>query len=87
MESKSKNVPHLCSHTQKAVSKELIKAIYLEVSKYVLDLSKLIFGGVILTIIIDADLNRLFTFVGGCMAVAILITIGLILYKKGKEQL
>lgn len=32
--------------------KALKKAIYIEVSKYILDLSKLVFGGVILTMIL-----------------------------------
>lgn len=71
--------------SQRGISQKVLKAIYLEASKYTLDLSKLVFGGIILTMIINADMNKIAIFVGGCITVTILTTIGFILYKKGKE--
>ena len=40
----------------------LLKAIYLEISKYGLDLSKLVFAGVILVNIMSLDVNKFFIF-------------------------
>ena len=69
----------------KGISPKVLKAIYIEAGQYTLDLSKLIFGGVILTMITNADINRIITFAIGCISIIVLTIIGFILYKKGKE--
>ena len=67
----------------KRISPKVLKAIYIEAGQYALDLSKLIFGGIILTMVINADINKIVTI--GCISIIGLTTIGFILYKKGKE--
>lgn len=79
------NAPFYRRKSQRGISQKVLKAIYLEASKYTLDLSKLVFGGIILTMIINADMNKIAIFVGGCITVIALTTVGFILYKKGKE--
>ena len=69
----------------KEISPKVLKAIYLEMSKDSLDLSKLTFGGIILTMITNADMNRIITFAIGCISIIVLTIIGFVLYKKGKE--
>ncbi len=69
----------------KRISPKVLKAIYIEAGQYALDLSKLIFGGIILTMVINADINKIVTFAIGCISIIGLTTIGFILYKKGKE--
>ena len=61
------------------------KELYVEVAKYTLDLSKLVFGGVILTLIINANINKIATFVFGCITLVIFVAIGYVLLKKGKK--
>lgn len=61
------------------------KELYVEVAKYTLDLSKLVFGGVILTLIINANINKTVTFACGCVTLIIFVAIGYVLLKKGKE--
>ncbi len=68
----------------KRISPKVLKAIYIEAGQYALDLSKLIFG-IILTMVINADINKIVTFAIGCISIIGLTTIGFILYKKGKE--
>lgn len=67
------------------LSEKVRKELYVEAAKYTLDLSKSIFGGVILTLIISANINKVVTFVFGCITLVIFATIGYVLYKKGKE--
>ena len=69
----------------KGISPKVLKAIYIEAGQYTLDLSKLVFGGIILTMIINAEMNKIAIFAGGCITVIALTTVGFILYKKGKE--
>ena len=69
----------------KRISPKVLKAIYIEAGQYALHLSKLIFGGIILTMVINADINKIVTFAIGCISIIGLTTIGFILYKKGKE--
>ncbi|WP_222940356.1 MULTISPECIES: DUF6722 family protein [Parabacteroides] len=66
-------------------NRRLLKAIYLEISKYGLDLSKLVFAGVILVNIMSLDVNKFFIFVLGTIAVTLLACISFILFIKGKE--
>ena len=56
------------------------KTIFVEMGKYCLDLSKLVFlgGGVILTAIMDSALNRTFLILSGTFAVMIFIVIGVL---------
>ncbi|WP_370039453.1 DUF6722 family protein [Parabacteroides sp. AF48-14] len=50
-----------------------------------LDLSKLVFAGVILVNIMSLDVNKFFIFVLGTIAVTLLACISFILFIKGKE--
>lgn len=67
------------------VSKKTRKEFYLEASKYLSDITKLIFGGVILTNILSFNINKTFTFVLGLLAVIAFIFFSCILFLKGKE--
>lgn len=64
----------------------LKRKLCLEVSKYALDLSKLIFGGVILTGIVNmsTDVSRLVAV--GVLAVAITAVVGLALFIIGNHN-
>ncbi|WP_455637764.1 DUF6722 family protein [Parabacteroides sp.] len=77
MPKKIKFIPSISSKTRKAV--------YLEASKYISDLTKLIFGGVILTNILNLNIDKAITFTIGLLAVIIFICLSLILFLKGKE--
>ena len=61
-----------------STDKPIKSAIFAELSKYCLDLSKLVFGGVILTTVMDSDLNRTFLILAGTFAVMIFILIGVL---------
>lgn len=67
------------------VSKKTRKEFYLEASKYLSDITKLIFGGVILTNILNFNIDKRTTFVIGFMTVIILIGFSFVLFLKGKE--
>ena len=67
------------------ISRKTRKAFYLEASKYISDLTKLIFGGVILTNIINSNIDKTITFAVGLIAVIGFIGLSLILFFKGKE--
>lgn len=67
------------------VSKKTRKEFYLEASKYLSDITKLIFGGVILTNIVSFNFNKTYTFVLGLLAVIAFIFFSCILFLKGKE--
>lgn len=67
------------------VSRKTRKAIYLEASKYINDLTKLIFGGIILTNILNFNINKMIIFVSGFIAVIILTAFSFALFLKGKE--
>lgn len=67
------------------VSKKTWKELYLEASKYISDLTKLIFGGVILTNILSFNIDKKTTFVLGFITVIILIAFSWVLFLKGKE--
>ena len=61
------------------------KAVFEEIGKYFLDVSKLIFGGVILAGVMNLEVDKLVLFTIGGFAVLLSIIIGLFLFKKGKE--
>lgn len=67
------------------VSRKTRKAIYLEASKYINDLTKLIFGGIILTNILNFNIDKIIIFVSGFIAVIILTAFSFALFLKGKE--
>lgn len=67
------------------VTRKTQKAIYLEASKYISDLTKLIFGGIILTNILNFNINKVIIFVAGFIAVIILTAFSFALFLKGKE--
>ena len=61
------------------------KAFYLKVSDFLLDLAKLVFGGIILTGIIDLDLNKVWLFsVGGIVAMGLALW-GFTIYRRGQK--
>lgn len=66
-------------------NRKLKKATFIEASKYTLDLSKLVFGGVILVNIMSLHTNKISIFVMGAVAILILTAISFILFIKGKE--
>lgn len=67
------------------VSRKTRKAIYLEASKYINNLTKLIFGGIILTNILNFNIDKMIIFVSGFIAVIILTAFSFALFLKGKE--
>ena len=67
------------------VSRKTRKAIYLEASKYINDLTKLIFGGIILTNILNFNIDKMIIFVSGFIAVIISTAFSFALFLKGKE--
>lgn len=67
------------------ISRKTRKAFYLEVSKYFIDLTKLIFGGLILTNIINFNVDKTIIFALGLFSMGAFIIAGLILFLKGKE--
>lgn len=67
------------------VSKKTQKAVYLEASKYISDLTKLIFGGIILTNILNFNIDKVIIFVVGTIAIIGFVILSLLLFLKGKE--
>lgn len=56
------------------------KEAYKEVSKFVLDIAKLVFAGVILASIMDMDLDKIYVFVVGIIIVIGLTLLGAFFY-------
>ncbi len=56
------------------------KEAYKEVSKFVLDIAKLVFAGVILASIMDMDLDKIYVFVMGIIIVIGLTMLGAFFY-------
>lgn len=52
------------------------KTMFAEMSKYCLDLSKLVFGGAILTAIMDLDVSKSHLILMGILAVVIFASVG-----------
>ncbi len=63
--------------------RERQKAFYLKVSDFLLDLAKLVFGGIILTGIIDLDLNKIWLFSVGSIVALALAAWGFRVYNRG----
>ena len=67
------------------MSKARKRKFYLKLSDFLLDLAKLIFGGIILTGIIDMDFNKPLLFLTGSVVVAILAIWGFVLFNRGTK--
>ena len=67
------------------MSKARKRKFYLKLSDFLLDLAKLIFGGIILTGIIDMDFNKPLLFLTGSIVVAILAIWGFVLFNRGTK--
>lgn len=61
------------------------RALYEEAGKYLLDVSKLIFGGVILAGVVNLEVDKIVLFIVGGASVVLSAILGFILFKKGKE--
>ena len=84
MARRMKSVPF--HEERKVASKEIArKAVFEEIGKYLLDISKLVFGGVILAGVMNLELDRMVLFMSGGFSVLIAAVFGFILFKKGKE--
>lgn len=71
---------------RRASSKEVArKAVYEETGKYFLDVSKLIFGGVILAGVMNLEMDKFVLFLAGGASVLGSAIFGIILFKIGKE--
>ena len=64
-------------------ARERQKALYLKISDFLLDLAKLVFGGIILTGIIDLDLDKVWLFSVGAIVAAGLAWWGFVVYQRG----
>ena len=63
--------------------REQKKALLLKVSDFLLDMTKLVFAGIILTGIIDLELNKIWLFTIGFIVIFILIASGFYIYNRG----
>ena len=60
--------------------KETLSKLYLEASRYSLDLSKLIFGGIILSGIMGMQIEKAYLLIGGLIAVILTALFGFIMF-------
>lgn len=67
------------------ISMKMRKALYLEASKYLSDITKLIFGGILLTNTLNFNINKTIIFIAGSITVIVLTGFCFILFLKGKE--
>ncbi|MBQ8655778.1 MAG: ABC transporter permease [Prevotella sp.] len=67
------------------MSKARKRKFYLKLSDFLLDLAKLIFGGIILTGIIDLEINKALLFITGSAVATILAVWGFVLYNRGTK--
>lgn len=81
----TKKLPNFVS--RKAITMKLKKRelLYQEAGKYFLDLSKLVFGGIILAEIMNLGINETAVFGIGSIAVVILALFGFHYYSKSKK--
>ena len=68
------------------MTKKVRKKFYLEVSKFFLDLAKLVFGGVILAGIMKEDINLAWLLLLGLIATALLVSAGYVYFKLGNKN-
>lgn len=62
------------------------KALYEEAGKYLLDVSKLIFGGVILAGVMNLNVDKLVLFIVGGISVVLSAIVGFVLFKKERSD-
>lgn len=67
------------------INRKTRKAFYLEISKYLSDISKLIFGGIILTNVLNFNISKTIIFIAGSITVLVLTVFSFVLFLKGKE--
>lgn len=60
--------------------KEMLSKLYLEASRYSLDLSKLIFGGIILSGIMGMQIEKAYLLIVGLIAVILTALFGFIMF-------
>ncbi|MBQ9640271.1 MAG: hypothetical protein IJV06_01710 [Bacteroidaceae bacterium] len=65
--------------------REQKKALLLKISDFLLDLTKLVFAGIILTGIIDLDLNKVWLFTIGLTVTFASTTLGFYMFKRGSQ--
>lgn len=62
------------------------QTLQLEVGRFLVDLAKMMFAGVILASIMQSDINKSTLLLVGAIVVAILAIIGFVLLLSGKEE-
>ena len=79
---------YICSmeKKQKHWKKETLSRLYLEASKYSLDLSKLIFGGVILSGIMGMQIEKTYLLIMGLTAVMLTMLFGFFMFLLGNKE-
>lgn len=65
------------------LSKANKRKIYLKASDFLLDLAKLVFGGIILTGIVDIEINKAYLFVFGMAVVIVMCILGYLMLVRG----
>jgi len=71
---------------QKHWKKKTLSRLYLEASKYSLDLSKLIFGGVILSGIMGMQIEKTYLLIMGLAAVMLTMLFGFFMFLLGNKE-
>jgi len=66
--------------------KETLSKLYLEASRYSLDLSKLIFGGIILSGIMGMQIEKAYLLIVGLIAVILTALFGFIMFLLANKQ-
>ena len=79
---------YICSMEKKLKhwKKETLSRLYLEASKYSLDLSKLIFGGVILSGIMGMQIENTYLLIMGLAAVMLTMLFGFFMFLLGNKE-
>lgn len=76
--------PYFCMMNQKKrrsrITDAEIKQAYIEASRFVLDIAKLVFAGVILSTIMDMKISEDSVMIVGSLILAILVSVGAYLY-------
>lgn len=65
--------------------KEIRRQLIIEGGKYVLDLTKLVFAGIVLAGIFNLSFERIYLIIAGLLVVAILTIFGFLLMYKGNK--
>jgi hypothetical protein len=66
-------------------SKKNKAKLYLEVSKYLLDVSKLIFGGIVLAGIFELGFDKIWLLIFGLLAVILTAALGIAIFILGQK--